>query len=167
MSYTISVLFAVLLPPNIYNTPSSAPDICWLLLDPSAHLLISHIFRQALYPLHGKSSDITAPSNSSGRCWMSAPLSQGPQRRRLLDISIYSEIITLTKPHNSEYSRFILKLSSVSNLFCSYKASTPGIPSAEYTIWVKERLCSRQSLRYRSFLSLFDFAQAFLGVVRR
>ena len=62
---------------------------------------------------------------------MRAPLLQGLQRRRLLDLTIASDILTCTKPHISEYSYFSLYLNSVANLFCAAKAFAPVIPSAE------------------------------------
>ena len=55
-----------------------------------------------------------------------------------------SDIRALTKPHISEYSFFRLLLNSEDRRRCSATASVLGIPSAEYTIGVKERLLSRQ-----------------------
>ena len=68
---------------------------------------------------------------------MRTTFSRGPQRSRLFDLIINSDILALKKSHISEYYRFSLELSSTANLFCAAKASTPGIPSAEWTIGVK------------------------------
>ena len=63
----------------------------------------------------------------------------------MLELTIASDILALTKPHISEYSRFSLELSSATNLFCVVMESAPGIPSEEYTIRVKVRLLYRQA----------------------
>ena len=61
-----------------------------------------------IYPHLGASNAITPPSVRSGHCRMRAPLSQGLQRSRMLDLTIASDILAHTKPHFSEYSRFSL-----------------------------------------------------------
>ena len=120
-SYTIAVFLAVLIRPKLYTVSSAAPDIRQLLLLLSTHLHISRVRRQDIYPLHGTSSAIEAPSKISYLYRIFASLSRGPRWSSLLDLNIASDILTLTKPHNSEYSRFRLKLSSAANLFYAVK----------------------------------------------
>ena len=139
------------------------PPIFRLLLNMSTYLSADHVFHPTLYPLHGAINAITAPSNILGHFLMRASLSQGPRRSRLLDLTIASDILALKKTHNSEYSHFILNLSSAANFFCADKASAPGTPSIYNTIGVKCRLRSRQDWRYRYFLYFSAFAKILFG----
>ena len=68
---------------------------------------------------------------------MRASFSQGALRSRIFDLNIASEILTSTKPHNSEYFRFSLYLSSAANIFYAAKVSSPVIMSTDYTIGFK------------------------------
>ena len=45
--------------------------------------------------------------------------------------TIASDILDRKNPHNLEYYRFILNLSSAANLLCAAKASDPGILPTE------------------------------------
>ena len=103
-SYSIAVLFATLVSLLIRPASSATPAIRRLVLDAYTHLSVYLIRHPALSPLHGASIAIAAPSNRSGIFWICASLSQGPQSIRLLDLNISSDILALTKLHNSEYS---------------------------------------------------------------
>ena len=70
-----------------------------------------------------------------------------------MDLTIASDIRTLTKPHISEYSLFRLLLSIKARNFCGTESYVPVILSMEYTIGVKERRHSRQGWRYFYFFS--------------
>ena len=54
-----------------------------------------------------------------------------------MDLTIAGDILALTKPHISEYSRFGLLLSSKARRLYAATASVLGIASAKYTIGVK------------------------------
>ena len=82
----------------------------------------------------------------------------------MLDLTITSDILTLTKPHISKYSRFRLLLIRKAIHCCAATASATVIPSVEYTIGVKERLYSKQGWRYLSFFSFSAVARAFVDV---
>ena len=81
---------------------------------------------------------------------------------RILDITTASDILACQKPHISHYSCFGLKLICEASLLCADKAYSLGIPSAEYTIGVKERLQSRKAWRCLYFFSLCAFVSTFL-----
>ena len=68
---------------------------------------------------------------------MYATLSLEPQRRRVLDLTIASDILALIKPHIYKYSRFSLLLSIKARCCCAAKDSVPVILSVEFTIGVK------------------------------
>ena len=89
----------------------------------------SHI--PTIYPHHETSRDITTPSVKSV-CWhICTSFFQGLKRSRLSDITIYSDILTNTNPHISEYYLLSLKPDSVSNPPCAAESSTLGIPVAQ------------------------------------
>ena len=58
-------------------------------------------------------------------------------RRRVLDLTIASVILSLIKPHISEYSHFNLLISSKARRHCAATTSVQGIPSTQYTIGEK------------------------------
>ena len=60
-------------------------------------------------------------------------------RIRVLDLTFASDILSITKPHISEYSRFRLLLNSEARRLCAAMASVLVILSAEYTMGVRER----------------------------
>ena len=64
------------------------------------------------YPHHDASSAITAPFSRFILCRMYASLSLLPRRKRVLNLTIASDIRALMKPHIPEYYRFSLLLSS-------------------------------------------------------
>ena len=97
-----------------------------------------------LYPLYSASSAIKTPSDISGLWQIYASLSLAPRKRRMLDLTINSDIRAITKPHIYEYSCFSLLLSSEARHCCATMVFVMGIPSVEYTIGVKERLLSRK-----------------------
>ena len=82
----------------------------------------------------------------------------------MLDLTIDSDIQALTKMHIYEYYRFGLLLSIKARRHCAATASVPVIPSVEYTIGVKEILCSRQGWRYFYFFSFSTISRAFEDV---
>ena len=49
----------------------------------------------------------------------------------MLDLTISSDVLARTNPHNPEYSHFSLNINIGANLLCAAKASTPGITSAD------------------------------------
>ena len=124
-----------------------SPDICCFFLSP-------HIYAEyssgclPVFPPAASSAQIFTPSIEQV-----VPSPPNPKAQ-----FTYVCAPTCTEGKNS---RFSLKLSSAANLFCAAKASAPGIPSVEYNIRVKERLCSRQAWSYRSLLSFSDFSRAF------
>ena len=89
------------------------------------------------YILHGAISAITAPSTRSGLWRMYASLYLAPQRRRVLDPTIASDIQASTKPHIHKFSHLSLLLRSEDRRCYASMASIPGITSVEYTIGVK------------------------------
>ena len=95
---------------------------------------------------------------------MYASLSLTSRRRRVLDLTIASDIQALTKTHISKYYLFILLLSSENIYWCAAMDSIPGIKSADYTIGMKVHLSSKQGWRYLSFLSFSAVAKAFADV---
>ena len=116
------------------------------------------------YNLHVSNSAITDPSYRFDLCRMYASLYLAPWRRRVLDLTIASETRSLMKPLIYKYLRFRLLLISKARRCCAATASVLVIPSAEYTIGVKEFLRSRQGWRYLSFLSFSAVARAFADV---
>ena len=80
----------------------------------------------------------------------------------MLDLTIASDILALTKPHISQYSCFSFLLTIEAGRRCATTASIPGIQSVQYTVGVKERLRSRQGQRYLSFFS-FSASPPFPG----
>ena len=75
------------------------------------------------YPPHDASSAITAPSSIFGLCRVYAFLYLAPWRRRVLDLTIASDIQSLTNPYISEYSRFRLLLSREAKRCCAATSS--------------------------------------------
>ena len=68
------------------------------------------------------------------------------------------------KPHIYKYSRIRLLLSSKDRSIYASTASVPGIPSAEYTIGVKECQCSRHCWGYLYFFSFYAVYRDFVDV---
>ena len=118
MSLSFPRYTATHLPPELYS-------------DYSLNLLpVCSICHPDLYPRHGVSSAITAPSNSSGIFRRNASFSGGMVRSRMSELIISSYILSRINPNNSEYLRFNFKMINAANLFCAAKASAPGILSA-------------------------------------
>ena len=147
------LLIAVLLHiPTSEPLPSARPPSLWI---PS---LWGH------YPRHGAISSITDPSSIFCICRMYASLSLVRRRKRVLDLTIASDIRSLTNPHIYKYSCFRLLLSSEARRQCADTASVPGIPYVDYTIGVKEHQLFRQGWSYLSSFSFLDVARAFADV---
>ena len=98
-------------------------------------------------PHQGAISSTNALSVRPGWWSMCASLYLGPHRRRVLNFTIASYILSHTKPHISEYSCFILKLRWKAILWVAACASATGILLAYKTKGVKWSLHSRQLWR--------------------
>ena len=135
----------------------------------SVHLPYLLSLLLAIFPCHGASSAITAPSIIWGRLLICVSLSlpPPPPMRRVSYLTIYSGILVHINPHILDYSCSSLNMKWEASLLCMSSSSVPVILYVDYTKGVNFCLCSRQGWRYLSFLSFSAFASTFSSVVLR
>ena len=95
------------------------------------------------------------------------PLSRGPSRRKVLDCTIKSGILTQKKPHSYYYYICSLYMRCEATHLVAAHASDIIILSIYNTKVVSLRLKSKQGWKYLSFLSFYAFTIAFSGDMRR